>query len=165
MKRSSVSVVKDYKDLIPAFYFDVSIIKDGQDAKDAEHIAFSEVSGIGIELQIEEISEGGGNNYSIRLPKPPKFRNLVLKRALNVVSPSIVQWAKNAVEDFNFETRTVIVSILDKSSSPDKIVPIKTWNFEKAYPVKLSISDMSASKNEVMIETIELAYMRFKQVK
>lgn len=160
-KESSVTLVKDYNDLIPAFYFSVSILKDGQSVEDVEAVGFSEVSGIGIEIQTEDIVEGGGNNYTIRLPKPPKFRNLVLKRAITPTSPKIVDWAKNAVENFEIEPRTVIVSVLGKDKKNE---PLKTWNFEKAYPVKLSVSDLSATKNEVMIETLELAYMKFNQV-
>ena len=67
-----------YGKLIPAFHFEVTFITKGTKVKNEPSITFSEVSGIGIELQTEDIMEGGGNNYVIRLPKPPKFKNLVL---------------------------------------------------------------------------------------
>ena len=149
-----------YDKLIPAFHFEVSFLEEGMARKDAKPVAFSEVSGIGIELQTEDIMEGGGNNYVIRLPKPPKFRNLVLKRALSATPPpDLIPWAKNAVEQFIIETRTVIVEVLDYHGTA-----VKTWNFEKAYPVKLVLTDLNASKNEAIIETIELAYRQFKQM-
>ncbi len=156
-----------YKKMIPSFHFYVSFVKDDEMGKyeakgfkKAENLPpgtpFSEVSGLSLEIQTEDFQEGGGNGYTIRLPKPPKAKNLVLKRALAAVAPEDVAWARNAVESFQFETRTVLVSILDYSGEP-----VKTWNFERAYPVKLSLSDLGASKNEIVIETLELAYMRF----
>lgn len=145
-----------YKDLIPAFHFEVSFIEDGQKRSDAETVPFSEVSGIGIELQTEDIMEGGDNNHVIRLPKPPKAQNLVLKKALLTSQSSLVKWARKAVEEFDIETRTIVVSILDYQGTA-----LKSWDFEGAYPVKLSIGELSASKNELVIETLELAYRNF----
>ena len=54
---------------------------------------------------------------------------------------------------------TVLVSIKDYGNSS-----VKTWSFENAYPVKLIVSELSASKNEAVIETLELAYRRFELV-
>lgn len=157
----------DYRKMIPSFRFYVSFVKDGDKEKYAKKafkkaedlppgIAFSEVSGLSLEIQTEDFMEGGGNGYTIRLPKPPKAKNLVLKRALTAVAPEEISWARKAVESFDFETRTVIVSIINYGGDP-----VKTWNFERAYPVKLSLSDLGASKNEIVIETLELAYMKF----
>ena len=172
-----------YQKMIPSFHFLVSFVeedtpvvkleeeieedksKEGKENKEPlskEPIPFSEVSGLSMELQTEDIMEGGDNGNTIRLPKPPKSKNLVLKKALSTVEAEqeIISWAQRAIEDFEIETRTVIVSIVDFSRNP-----VKTWNFDHAYPVKLSISDLSASKNEIVIETLELAYRKVKQVK
>ena len=149
-----------YGKLIPAFHFEVTFITKGTEVKNEPSITFSEVSGIGIELQTEDIMEGGGNNYVIRLPKPPKFKNLVLKRALSATPPGIIEWARDAVEKFEFKPLTVVVSIKDYGDTD-----VKMWNFEGAYPVKLVLSDLSSTKNEAVIETLELAYRRFELVK
>lgn len=172
-----------YQKMIPAFHFEVSFLKEespqksGQSPLDkvgdqirpgnrdtsnesqAASIPFSDVSGLSLEIQTEDFTEGGGNDYVIRLPKPPKARNLVLKRALSATPPDIVVWAKRAVEDFVFEPRTLILSIVDYTGKA-----VKTWNFVKAYPVKLSLTDLSASKNEIVIETLEIAYQRVNLV-
>lgn len=129
--------------------------KDKSNESEAVPIAFSDVSGLSLEIQTEDITEGGGNDYVIRLPKPPKAKNLVLKRALSATPPEIIEWAKKAVEEFVFEPRTIVLSIIDYTDTP-----VKTWNFQGAYPVKLSVSDLSASKSEIVIETLELAYRK-----
>ena len=171
-----------YQTMIPAFHFDVSFMKekrpeDDEPAKPAESgegnevkeqeedpqddpIAFSDVGGLGLELQTEDFVEGGENGTTIRLPKPPKARNLTLKRALSATPKYVIRWARKALEDFDFEPMTVVVSIIDPDSQP-----VKTWKFQGAFPVKLSLSDLSSSKNEIVIETLELAYRKVEQVK
>ena len=147
------------KNIIPAFHFKVEFLNQSGTTTEFPSVAFSEVSGIGIELQTEDILEGGMNNYVIRLPKPPKYKNLVLKHALYsdpAQNQPLIKWALSAVENFDFNPLTVAVSIMD---THDKA--LKTWNFEGAYPVKLTLTDLSASRNEVVIETLELAYRRF----
>lgn len=134
--------------------------KDKSNESEAASIPFSDVSGLSLEIQTEDFTEGGGNDYVIRLPKPPKARNLVLKRALSATPPDIVEWARKAVEEFVFEPRTLVLSIINYEGKP-----VKTWNFKSAYPVKLSLSDLSASKNEIVIETLELAYQKVNLVK
>ena len=134
--------------------------KDKSNESEAASIPFSEASGLSLEIQTEDITEGGGNDYVIRLPKPPKARNLVLKRALSATPPDIVEWARKAVEEFVFEPRTLVLSIINYEGKP-----VKTWNFQKAYPVKLSLSDLSSTKNEIVIETLEIAYKKVTLVK
>lgn len=145
--------------LIPVFHFAVSFVDDGTSADKAPTVPFSEVSGLSIDMQTEDLQEGGGNNYTIRLPKPPKFKNLVLKRALSATSPTVIDWARKAVEQFSFSTKTVIVSLRDYEDKS-----IKSWSFEGAYPVKLSLTDFNANKNELVIQTLELAYRRFSLI-
>lgn len=149
-----------FKKVIPAFRFKVDFLSENGNTADFPSVDFSDVSGIGIELQTEDIMEGGVNNEVIRLPKPPKYKNLVLKHALSSDPPgtkTLIEWALNAVQNFDFKPLTVAVSLIDSNDTA-----LKTWNFTGAYPVKLSITDLSASKNEVIIETLELAYRRFK---
>ena len=42
--------------------------------------------------------------------------------------------------------------------------PLEAWNFVKAYPVKWSISNFNAQGNELVVETIELAYQYFTRM-
>src|SRR5262245_33531103 len=44
--------------------------------------AFTEVSGLSVQLDVEEVTEGGQNGYTHRLPGRLKWPNLVLKRGL-----------------------------------------------------------------------------------
>ena len=50
----------------------------------------------------------------------------------------------------------LIVFLMDAKGDP-----IKSWNFFDAYPVKWSLSDFNAMKNEVVVESISIKYSSF----
>lgn len=135
---------------VRGFHFLVSF-SDGIDIK---NMGWQEVSGFNAELQVEEVVEGGENQFTWRLPKPPKYRNLVLKRAMGTKMDDLIKWAKDAIEGFVFKPATVVVQI---TGDKDKEI-MRSWNFVGAYPVKIQTTDLSAQKSELVIETLELAY-------
>ena len=154
---------------IPAFHFEVTflsialgvggVLENAINVDDNIGMAFSEVSGISAELQTEEVAEGGNNSYKYRLPKPPKYGNLVLKRALSTTPSILVMWANEAIYNFNFYPCTAIVTLLNEDH-----IPVKVWAFNNAYPVKIEVSQLGANKNELVIETLELAYNYSKRI-
>ena len=118
-------------------------------------LAFRDVSGLSIELQTEEVRSGGENLMSYKLPKPIKYGTLKLSRALKGQEnmDRITDWAEKAIYYMDIKLKTVQVSLLN-----EKHVPVRTWSFVDAYPVKLNISEMNATKSEISIETLELVY-------
>ena len=146
----------DYR-YIPGFHFKVSF--SGFKESDAE-AKFQEVSGIQAEMEMEDIREGGENRFIHHLPKGAKFPNLTLKRALHELSYDIVKWAEDAIHNFKFRLHDVEVSLLDYQGTP-----LKSWSFVGAYPVKIQITDLNASNNSLVIETLELAYKYSRPVR
>ena len=144
---------------IPAFYFKVAFLELGVEIGDIE-TRFQEVSGIQEEMTVEEIEEGGINEYVHKLPKRTKFSNLVLKRALSTVPSVIAKWADNAILNYKFQLCQVNVSLMKavKADKETKYEEVKTWHFFGAYPVKIQWSDLNAQKNDLVIETLELAF-------
>ena len=121
--------------------------------------SFKEVSGLSVELAVEELGEGGENRFKHRLPTGAKYTNLVLKRGLLVSSSPFYQWC-NATIQGNLAQPIVpsgiIVVLLDENANP-----LKTWSVVNAWPVKWSVSDFNAMEGQVVIETIELTYQYF----
>ncbi len=113
---------------------------------------FQKVSGLGSTVDTITVEEGGQNLYTQRLPKKIQHDNLVLERGLVVGSPLVIE-LNIAMTLFKFAPSNVLVSLLDGSA-----VPIASWMFLNAYPVKWSVSDLDADQNSVMIETMELTY-------
>lgn len=120
--------------------------------------SFQEVTGITAKLATEPLKEGGQNAFIYRLPLPPQYENLVLKRGI-LLSSDLIDWAREAIENFNIKTKTVVVSLLDESQSP-----LASWSFANAYPVALKVTDLKAQENAIACETLELAYESFKRV-
>ena len=118
---------------------------------------FQEVTGLSAEVSTEEFREGGLNEYAHRMPTGAKYGNLVLKRGF-VDSTDVGKWCREAVENFEFEPRDVSVMLLNEEHEP-----LATWNFLRAYPVKWSLSDFKAQENALAVESLELAYSRFRK--
>jgi len=121
---------------------------------------FQEVSGFSAELAVEEVVEGGENRFSHRLPGRAKYSNLVLKRGL-LTDSKLIDWCKDAVENFEFKTSTVNVTLLNEKHEP----LADTMSFIKAWPVKWAVSDFKAQENAIVVETLELAYNYFTRIK
>ena len=139
----------DYQ-LPVAFYFKVIIDKVGTP------LSFKEVSGLTTEMELENIQEGGANNYEYKLPKNLKHGNLVLKRALQPTKNQDVLWIKHIMEgDFiqPIVPRNIQIQLMDSDGKP-----IYTWLCTKAYPVKWDVEPLDSEKNSILIESIEFAY-------
>jgi phage tail-like protein len=81
---------------------------------------------------------------------------LVLERGMVVGSPLNIEF-NTAMSLFKFAPSNVLVTLFGE----DK-VPLASWLFLKAYPVKWSTSDLKAAEKEIVIDTMELAYTRMQ---
>jgi phage tail-like protein len=144
------------------FHFKVQFIGVSGMDKDEEQ-RFQEVSGLSFEVQTEELTEGGENRFSYKLPKRVKFPNLVLKRGL-LPSSAFLDWFHSAmytyftVALYEFKPADMVITLMDESDQPTAI-----WNVVQAYPLKWSVSDLKASENSIVVETLELAYQYFER--
>lgn len=140
-----------YKDIPVAFHFEVNI-------EDIGIIPFKEVSGLSSEMELESVFEGGVNDSEYKLPKHVKHGNLVLKRAMVLSHNKIFVWLKETL-NHNFSQpivpRDIVISLLNQDRKP-----IYTWTCVKAYPVKWEAEPLDAEKSSVLIESIELTYLR-----
>ncbi len=137
-----------------SFYFKVTVV--GFDEEDEG--SFQDVSGINVSMEMQNVIEGGVNEYSHRLPIRAKYENLVLKRGL-LHGSSLYTWVNNAVRLFAFSPKTVQVSLMNELGSE-----LVTWSFSNAYPVGVKISEFKSTDNTIVIETLELAYNYFDRV-
>lgn len=136
------------------FYFSVSF--------EGEELGFQEVSGISKEFHVEEVQSGGENRFKYRLPTMVTNQNLVLKRAIVPSNSKLIQWFQATLDTGLSQpvvTKDISVNLLDSEGD----VLIK-WMFYKAYPIKYSVSDLHSQKNELVIETLELAYTYFEAI-
>lgn len=143
-----------------AFYFKVQFrVKSGVLDDDT---SFTDVSGIGRELETEDVVEGGENTFVYRLPKQVKYQKLVLKRGVATKKSMLITWCKAVLEGGfanQIVPRQIQVSLMNAEGKA-----IRSWDFDNAYPVKWSVDGFSSTKNDVAVEIIELNYSGFTRV-
>ncbi len=133
------------------FHFKVEVLGLSSD----NDIRFSEVGGLSVEMGTEDIAEGGENRFIQKYPTQTKYPDLVLKRGL-LVNSDITQWIQQCIQDFVIEPRDIDVKLLNEAHEP-----LLTWHVVKAFPTKWTVSDLNASSNAVVIETLQFYYQYF----
>lgn len=139
------------------FHFRVEFSFLSTESKDAR---FQEISGLAAELGVEEVVEGGENRFAHRLPARATYSNLILKRGL-LTDSELIDWCKDAIENFEFKPATVNVTLLNEEHEP----LADTFSFINAWPVKWSVSDFRAQDNSIVVETLELSYNYFTRTR
>lgn len=141
-----------------AFQFTVSfmgVIPPGVDG------AFQEVSGFDAGFEVESVAEGGENRFVHKLPKPVKQGTLKLKRGLTDLSSPLALWCTATIQNglsVQIQPCDLLICLLDEEGNP-----VASWTIGNAYPLKWSIVPFDAMKNEIAIETIELAYQTMQR--
>jgi phage tail-like protein len=148
---------------LPAFYFTLRVLhKPGIEIPHSEiDASFQEISGIAAELDTESVVEGGENRFVHRLPKQPKYPNLVLKRGVTAKESFLAEWtAKTLASDLTspIQPHDLMVTLLNERGDP-----AMTWTFANAYPVKYGVSALSSQEDKILIETLEFVYSYFKR--
>lgn len=135
------------------FHFKVEVL--GLSRALDDDVRFTDVGGLSFELAAEEVPEGGENRFVQRYPQRAKYPDLVLKRGL-LKSSAIWDWTRDCIENLDIQPKNVDVKLLN-----EKHEPLMTWHLIGAYPVKWAVSDLSASSNAYVVETLQLAYQYF----
>lgn len=124
--------------------------------------AFTEVSGLSVQIETEELPEGGQNQYTHKLPGRMKWPNLVLKRGVTD-SDGLFEWFAScsgeglAANGNQITVRQGSVSLLDASGNV-----VRRWNFADAYPVKWTGPRLAASSRDLAVEELEVCHCGFK---
>lgn len=117
------------------------------------HVAgFSEVSGLDMEIETEQIYEGGFNNRVHNLYKRVKYGRLKMLKGI-LLSSRMMEWF-NSCQSGIVEKYDISVFLQNYAGEN-----IREWRFIKAYPVKCSGPRLVANNaNEIAVETYELVY-------
>ena len=126
-----------------AFRFVVSV--DG-----AALAAFSECKLPDLELNLEEVKEGGLNTYVHMLPGMRKPGRITLKNGVGVAK-DFKEWYTQAFSE-QFTRKRVSISLLNP-----KLEPVMTLDFQNAIPVKWSGPTLKSDETTVAIQSLELA--------
>ncbi|GIK55945.1 MAG: phage tail protein [Chloroflexi bacterium] len=116
---------------------------------------FTECSGLGSEQEIVEhkVITESGQEVVMKLPGRLKWENITLKRGITS-SMDIWNWRKQ-VEDGNVDAARHNGSVVMYNQ---QLAPVARWNFENAWPVKVSGPQPKADSNEIGVEELTIAH-------
>ena len=124
--------------------------------------AFTEVSGLSVQLEVEELAEGGQNGYTHKLLGRMKWPNLVLKRGVTNTD-SLFRWLMECSGDGlagkgnRMLPRDGKVSVRNAAGKV-----IRTWEFNGAKPVRWSGPRLATSSHELAVEELEVCHCGFR---
>jgi phage tail-like protein len=125
--------------------------------------AFTEVSGLAVQLDVEELAEGGQNAYTHKLLGRMKWPNIVFKRGLTNTD-ALFKWLlehsgegltnrKNSLG----EGVTGSISVVHPNGQP-----YRTWSLMGVKPVKWTGPRLAASSRDLAIEELEVCHSGFR---
>ncbi len=149
------------------FYYAVYLIGENGNTSGANSLdaAFQEVSGIAATMDTTTIQAGGVNQFAYTIPKGTiSFDDLVLKRGLMVWKSKLSLWVhEHLLNNINgyIEPKELSVHLLDTNTKD----PIMAWEFHNVYPKKWEVSNLTADKSDIAVESLTLCYSNFTLTK
>jgi phage tail-like protein len=131
------------------------LVQIGQTEAKSPQAGFLEVSGLAIDVQLEEYRNGNAaENCPNKVSGIERNTTVTLKRGLIGsldLYQSIDQVRTGSVEQ---AYRTVVIQLLDEAHNG----PVFTWTLKNAFPIRYVGPTLSAAGKDIAIEEIELAF-------
>ena len=124
--------------------------------------AFTEVSGLAVTIDVEELAEGGQNQYTHKLLGRMKWPNLVLKRGITD-SDALFAWLSSCSGDgLTGQGNKITGKDGEVRVLTPKGQPARVWHFSAAKPVRWTGPHLAASSGELATEELEVAHSGFR---
>jgi phage tail-like protein len=111
---------------------------------------FRECTGLAAEIEVKDYNEGGVNDRVHKLPTRMKYPNLVLKRGVTY-EDAFLKWLYKTQREA--QRIAVTVSLIGPTG-----LPVRSWAFSDAFPIKWTGPNLNASSNQVATETLEIVH-------
>jgi len=160
--------------LLRAFRFQVKLLQSafGEEGNEADATssvrlagspladgAFQECTGLDVELDVQELTEGGRNDGVIRRVGRGKYSPLVLKRGMfygddNAVNSDLWTWFQDVVSGVRPVRR--YDGIVEVMSVGDDVAA--RWLFERGLPQRITGPQLNARTGEIAIEELHIVH-------
>lgn len=130
----------------------------GDGVTEGPNAGFSEVSGLGLEVQMIEYRTGNSKeNQVMKIAGLTKTGDVTLKRGL-VGSLNLYQWLDQIRNGDQNAMRTVTIQLQNE----DHTAVVQTWKLLRARIVKHTSGPLNAQGNEVAVEEVVLSCERLE---
>ncbi len=138
------TVTSKRNDVLTTFHFYV-------DGDGLELAVFTEVSGMTVEVMVQDYEEGGRNDHIHRLPGRAKVSDITLRNGITT-SNEIWNWFKKILQG-NFERRHVSIVLVDQQGQEKQ-----RWSFIEALPVKWTGPEFKSGQSGGAIQSLQLTH-------
>jgi phage tail-like protein len=133
------------KDPLTTFLFGLKIADLGLDYNEGTAF-FRSLGGLKFDTDVVDYQEGGVTAFTRKVIGVTKWANLVLRQGFT---------GDDKLWKWRYNPRRVDGTIYQLGP---EMKPVCRWEFKRGYPVKWDGPDYSADKNELAIESIEIAH-------
>lgn len=143
---------------VPIYQFAIQI--------DGEMVAFFQsVTGMTVKRQIDELTEGGRNDYTLEFPGHVAYDHITFEVGMTS-SSFFFDWMMDGQFDGRAQSKNFTLLQLrpnpDYKDGDDIFIVTKRWNFDGAFPVSWKISDLSIDDSQkIVVESLELSFNFF----
>jgi phage tail-like protein len=121
---------------------------------------FQECTGLQIEVDVQELQEGGRNNGTVRQVGRGKYSPIVLKRGMlfpdeGTVYNELWNWLQGVVDGVRPVARYDGVIEMLSNDGGDTVA---TWTFDRGLPQKIAGPQLNAKTGEVAIEELTILH-------
>ncbi len=147
--------------LAGTFNFRISLSRiDAETPTSLGNGGFQECTGLDIEMDVQELQEGGRNNGIVRRVGRGKYSPIVLKRGMlfpdgGQIYNELWNWLQGVLDGVRPVARfDGVVEML----AADRVRTVATWTFDRGLPQKISGPQFNAKTGEIAIEELTIAH-------
>lgn len=112
---------------------------------------FTQVTGLDVTTEVEDIRQGGNNAYAYKLPKASSYSDINLIRGLSDID-MLWAWHQQVVSG-KITRRNATIYLLN-----DMHIPKMWWNVSRAWPTAWVGPSFDAESSTVLTTTVTLAH-------
>jgi phage tail-like protein len=116
--------------------------------------AWTKCEGLSVEYDVQEIKEGGQNDYIHRLAGRAKYQNIKLTRPIDKDTGKVAAWLASVAGAP--KRSTAEIQLLDAGGTK-----VTSWKLAGVYPAKWSGPTLDTGTNQVALEVLELVHNGF----
>ncbi len=108
----------------------------------------------GVQVDMEQIEEGGNQGFAYQLPGRLKYQNIKLSRLMDSSTNEVAKWFSSLCGAVRRTTGQIVAYSTDNK-------PVVTWDFIGAVPVSWSLPALSSGDPSPAVESLEIAHQGF----
>ncbi|MBP2324833.1 phage tail-like protein [Kibdelosporangium banguiense] len=113
--------------------------------------AFHTCSGLGAEVEVEQVVEGGNNGFAWQLPSRITWSNITLTRPVTEDTTRVADWLARTVNRVDRKDGEIVALRPDLS-------PIARWQVQGIVPVRWQGPSFDPASSQPAVETLEVAH-------